>query len=610
MAILVNAHQIRKSFAARPLFEGLTFSVEEGERIGLIGPNGAGKSTLLRILAGETSPDEGVLSLKRGLKIGFLEQVPRFSPGTSVLSTVLEGAHDAHDGEEIARAHELLSRFSLAEGSDSQVDQLSGGWKKRVALARELLRQPDLLLLDEPTNHLDVESILWLEELLARSPFATVTITHDRLFLQRVSNRILELDRRNPGGLLSIQGDYASYLETKELMLSAQEQQEIRLKNTLRRETEWLRRGAKARTTKQQARIQRAEDLRQSVDELSYRNQNSKVRIEFQGAEKNPKKLIEARGISQSYGGRWVVPPTDIQITAGSRIGLLGPNGCGKSTLIRLLLGEEEPKTGSVSASELLQVAYFEQNRETLDPSLSVLKTICPSGEYVDFRGGRVHVKSYLDRFLFSYGQMEMAVGKLSGGEQSRLLIARLMLQEANLLVLDEPTNDLDMATLGVLEEVLQDFGGAVLLVTHDRYFLDQVATKILAFGEDPQGKRVILPFMGFSQWESWHEEQARLREAQAAKQNSRASAQSSEPAASSTPAPKKRKLSFKDQRELDSMEENIGKAEERLSALQAESALPEVMRSSVRLTEIAREMSELQAEIERLYSRWAQLTE
>jgi len=603
MAILVSASGIRKAFAARPLFDAITFAIETGERIGLIGPNGAGKSTLLRILASQTTPDDGKVSFQRGLKVGFLEQTPTFSEGTTVQSCVLEGTADPDDWECLARVDEVMSKLSLGD-PQALVQKLSGGWKKRVALARELVRLPDLLLLDEPTNHLDVESILWLEELLATSSFATLTITHDRLFLQRIANRILELDRRNPGGLLSIKGDYATYLETKDQMMAAQERREVILKNTLRRETEWLRRGAKARTTKQQARINRAGDLKEEVSELGYRNQVRTARIDFQGAERNPKKLIEAKGISKSYYSRRIFSGVDLLIAPGKRLGILGPNGCGKSTLIRVLLGMEEPDTGSVTRSDNLTVAYFEQNRDALDPTTTVAKTLCPRGDHVDYRGGRVHIRSYLDRFLFTQGQMDMAVGKLSGGEQSRLLIAQLMLKEANFLVLDEPTNDLDMATLTVLEECLVDFPGAVLLVTHDRYFLDQVATQILAFGTAGKELGKVVSFASLDQWEVWHEQQGKTTLAPPPK-----SSPESLPKGVETPASaKKKKLSFKEQRELDSMEENLHKAEEALTKVTAESALPENARNSVRLVELTQEMNRLQKEIERLYKRWAEL--
>jgi ATP-binding cassette subfamily F protein uup len=608
VSILLSAHQLRKSFAARPLFDELTFSIEAGERIGLIGPNGAGKSTLLRILASKTSPDDGTLSFQRGLRVGYLEQVPLFKEGATVLATALEGTDDPDDWENMAKAQTLLSKLSLdgtreGIGPETPVARLSGGWKKRVALARELIRAPDLLLLDEPTNHLDVESILWLEDLISHSRFATLTITHDRLFLQRVSNRILELDRRNPGGLLSVKGDYATYLETKEQNMAAQERREVILKNTLRRETEWLRRGAKARTTKQQARIQRAESLQGEVAELTDRNRTRSVGIDFQNTERSPKKLVEAKGISKSYGGRTLFKNVNLLLTPGSRIGLLGENGCGKSSLIRVLLAQETPDEGSVFHSDQLKVAYFEQARDSLDPNETLSKTLCPKGDFVDFRGSRVHIRSYLDRFLFDPGQAEMAVGKLSGGEQSRLLLAKLMLNDANLLVLDEPTNDLDMATLSILEECLTEFTGAVLLVTHDRYFLDQVATQIIAFPRQESSRGKLVSFADLSQWESWHAEQ------EAAKPST---AQTTSPTATASDSAqkKKRKLSYNEQRELDSMEKNIQEAEARLATLTEESSKPENLSNAPKLAEIFKEIGETQARIDHLYSRWSVLTE
>jgi ATP-binding cassette subfamily F protein uup len=604
MSILVSAHILKKSFAARPLFDGITFSIESGERIGLIGPNGAGKSTLLRILAQQAEPDEGTVSFQRGLRVGYLEQVPTFKPGQTVFETVMEGARDPDDWEAIARGQECISKLSLDElegGQEALVDKLSGGWKKRVALARELVREPDLLLLDEPTNHLDVESILWLEDLLAQSRFATLTITHDRVFLQKISNRILELDRKNVGGLLSINGDYVRYLETKDQLVSAQERREVILKNTLRRETEWLRRGAKARTTKQQARIQRHGELSSTVNDIEYRNRQQQVKIDFQSSERNPKRLLEAKGISKSYGNRKIFNPIDILFAPGTRVGLLGPNGCGKSTLIRVLLGKEKPDTGEIRRADNLQVAYFEQNRETLDPKVSLAKTICPVGDYVDYQGGRIHIKSYLDRFLFTSGQFEMAVGKLSGGEQSRLLIAKLMLQPANLLVLDEPTNDLDMATLSVLEECLTEFKGSVILVTHDRYFLDQVANQIFAFDTVHKGK--IEKFANLEQWETWHTENTK-------EGGGSQSQQQSTPVSAATPASnaKKGKLSFKEQREWDTIESTIQGLETEVEALSLESAKPEYATNSSELQKVVNKMTELQAKVNDLYARWAEL--
>lgn len=601
MGILVSAHQLKKTYGVRPLFEGITFMLKEGERVGLIGPNGAGKSTLLKVIAQKTSPDGGTVSFQKGLKVGYLEQVPAFKSGATVEATIIEGAisqgKDPHDWEVMADVQEYMARLSLVDGP---VDKLSGGWKKRVALARELVKTPDLLLLDEPTNHLDVESILWLEEFLANASFATLTVTHDRLFLQRIANRILELDKRNAGGLLSVDGDYSTYLELKDQLMAAQERREIILKNTLRRETEWLRRGAKARTTKQTARIKRAEELQDSVAELGVRNQSRTARIDFQGLEKNPKRLIDAKEISKSYGARTLFKKIDLMISPGTRLGLLGPNGCGKSTLIRVLLGQESPDTGTVFRADGLSVAYFEQNRDALNPDESVADTLCPRGDHVDYRGSRMHIRGYLDRFLFTPEQTEMRVGNLSGGEQSRLLLAKLMLNAANVLVLDEPTNDLDLATLTILEECLTEFPGAVLFVTHDRYFLDQVATKILGFTETGE----LLGFTGIEQWEQWQMQQERA--SQARPEPAKAAALVS----AKPDAGPKRKLSYKEQRELDSMEETIQKAEAELASLAAESSNPSLVSNSSRLTEISKSMAKAQAEIDRLYARWNELTE
>ncbi|MBF0205369.1 MAG: ABC-F family ATP-binding cassette domain-containing protein [Oligoflexia bacterium] len=616
MSILVNAYQLKKSFSSRPLFTGLTFSIESGERIGLIGPNGAGKSTLLRILAGVENLEEGSISLEKGLRIAYLEQVPSFNSDDSVQSSILGNVKDPHNWEDLSLANELISRLALPP-AETLISSLSGGWKKRVALARELLKRPDLLLLDEPTNHLDIDGIYWLENYLSTARFSTLTVTHDRVFLQKVSNRIIELDRRNPGGLLQVKGDYLAYLKLKEETISAQEHAETKLKNTLRRESEWLARGAKARSTKQQARIERAYELEKEVEELGYRNQKLKLRIDFQEADKGPKKLIAANRISKSYGEKVVIPaipPLDLLITYGSRIGLLGANGCGKTTLLKVLIGEEETDTGEVFRSDQLQVAWFEQNRECLDPNLTILKTVCPDGDYVDYKGAKVHAIGYLSRFLFNKEQLDIPVGRLSGGEQARLLIARLMLKKANLLVLDEPTNDLDLATLDVLQDVLQDFRGAVILVSHDRYFLDQVASQILAFDESiksTKGSKQILSFEGLNQWEEWYKKRDRERDLERdLERDTDRVVQTPQIANTASTAKKKKKLSFNEQKEFEGMEEAILHAEELLAKLIEESSRPESANNPTLLTEISKKMDLTQKEIDRLYARWTELAD
>ncbi len=595
--ILLSAHEIAKSFSGRTLFQHVSLGIEERERVGFVGPNGAGKSTLLKILAGEMEPDAGRVSRRKGLKVGFLPQTPEFAADATVSDTILENCSDRD--ESLGRALELMAKLELSPfGEEAPVARLSGGWRKRLALARALAPRPDLLILDEPTNHLDVSSILWLEEFLLSAPFAVLMVTHDRLFLQRVAKRILDLDPRNPNYLLSVDGDYARYLETKEAELQAQARHEWVEKNRLRRETEWLRRGSIARQTKQSARIEAAGELKETVAELKAKNRGQEIDLSFGEAEHSPRKLIEAQGLGKRFGERVLFRDLDLLITPKTRLGLLGDNGCGKSTLIRILVGEEPADEGQVKRAEDLQVAYFEQSRETLIPELSVLKNICPEGDYVFFRGQSVHVRSYLDRFFFSGHTVDLPVQKLSGGEQARLRLAQLMLKQAQILVLDEPTNDLDAQMLASLENSLQDFSGAVILVTHDRFFLDAVANVILAFPE--QGSQLVR-FASYYQWENWfREEKSRL--------TTRPAKPEAVPPASTEAPAKKARLSYKDKFELENMEGKILQLEARLAGLRTESESAAVLSNHIRLSEVHTEIAALEAEIDRQYERWAEL--
>jgi ATP-binding cassette subfamily F protein uup len=598
MAQLLSAHNLGHSFAGKVLFSGLNFGLFEKDRVGLVGPNGAGKSTLLKILSQQIEPENGNVVKRRGLRIGFLAQSPQFAEKETLFEALIAKADDAN--EAMGRAYEWLSRLQLDQfPTDMPVQALSGGWKKRLALARELLTEPDLMLLDEPTNHLDVESILWLENFIAESPLAFLTITHDRLFLQRIANKIFDLDPKNPQYLLTVDGDYLKYLENKELLLKGEEAREKKLKNTLRRETEWLRRGAKARLTKQQARIDQAHALGDEVSELSSRNRSRQVKIDFGESEKNPKKLIEATDISKTFvkDGQPLKVFENFSYLIGpkTRLGLLGVNGSGKSTLIRVLLGYEKPDQGSVKIAEGVKISYFEQNRETLDPQKSVLRNICPDGDYVIVQGKPVYAKSYLERFLFSPQQMDLPVAKLSGGEQSRLRIAQIMLQPASVLVLDEPTNDLDLETLEVLEEALQEFSGAVILVTHDRYFMDQVCNEILTFAKDLEGRPQLERFADYLQWEAWtltRQSEIKMVEKKARQEK----------------APKGKKLSFKEKFELENMEEKILGLESELQQWQAETQKPDIISNATRLQELFSRISERQAQIDQLYQRWSEL--
>jgi ATP-binding cassette subfamily F protein uup len=601
VAVLLSARELTHAFGARPLFERVSFTLSEGERVGLIGPNGAGKSTLLKILAGAVAPDGGELARRGGLRTAYLEQVTEL-PFATVRDAVRDRLPERdRGGEREALVDEWLNRLEL--DAEASVTALSGGWLKRVALARALVGDPELLLLDEPTNHLDVESIVWLERFLESARFATLTVTHDRLFLQRVSRRILELDRRNPNGLLDIAGDYATYVEHKDSLVAASEQRQQALANTLRRETEWLRRGPSARGTKQVARIERASALADEVAELRERNRTGKLALDFQGKdadEMRPKRLLEARGIAKRYGDKQVLAPLDLFVGPRTRLGLIGKNGCGKSTLLRILTGRETPTLGEMIHADNLKIAYFEQDRASLDPKRTVAETVSPEGDFVHFRGSLVHRHGYLERFSFRPDQAGQPVASLSGGEQSRLLIARLMLTPANVLVLDEPTNDLDLRTLGVLEDALRSFDGAVLLVTHDRYFMDRVATELLAFHSRPGEEGRVTPLADLEQWETFHSGQT-----SALSKTDRTPAPERSPSVTQT---KRKKLGFRDQRDYDTIEARIETAEAKLSAIEQEMAAPHVVSDASRLVTLDAEQSAVRAEIERLYARWAEL--
>ncbi len=558
------------------------------------------------MLAGELKPDSGAVTRTRGLKVGYMPQMPTFRPGATVRDVVMEVVDtESGDWEAIGAAEEAMSRLGLKTKTNSREDalvsELSGGLQRKVSLARELARGPELLLLDEPTNHLDLESILWLEDYVRSAPFAVMTISHDRAFLRGVGNRVIEVDKRNPDGILSVNGGYDEFLSTKENYLATLASRTASLENTLKREIEWLRRGAKARTTKQKARIDRAFALGDEVGGLRERQRENKVQLQFQAIEGGPKRLIKAEKISKAYGNRVLFKNIDLLLTRKARLGLIGNNGTGKTTLIKILTGEEQPDTGEVVRAEKLEVAYFEQNRDALDPEKSILRTVCPIGETVEFQGRMMHVRSYLDRFNFDARQSEQVVKRLSGGEQSRLLLALLMLEPANLLVLDEPTNDLDIATLGILEECLDDFPGAVILVSHDRAFMNEVCDEMIGFPD-------MIRYADMEQWSAALRNKRASGGALAAAPANEGGIAKPAAAAPVEPSGPKKKLSYKEQREFEGMESTILGKESQIAKLSGESEAPENARNAVKLAKVLSDMAELQGEVDRLYARWAEL--
>ena len=598
--LLLSCQDLGKAFGAAPLFEDLSFGFFEGDHVGLVGPNGSGKSTLLRILAGRETPSTGTCAARKRLRVGYVPQDPRFDE-TETVASVLEGA--AHD--ETLDDHEIEGRVAVALGKagfadrDAVVGALSGGWKKRLAIARELVRDPELLLLDEPTNHLDVDGILWLEELLVREPEAFLAVSHDRYFLEAVAGRVMELNRAFAQGVLDVRGRYREYLEKKDDLLAGQAAYQDSLRNRVRGEIAWLSRKARARTRKARARIDEAERLQGELADLDERARSSRAGIDFAGTERKTKRLLVAEGLTKSFGARSLLDGLDLVLSPGLRLGLLGGNGSGKTTLLRLLSGEETPDGGTVERAPALRVVTFDQHRSRLDPAVSLRRTLAPAGDSVIYRGRGIHVAGWAKRFLFRSEQLETPVGRLSGGEQARVFIACLMLEPADVLLMDEPTNDLDIPTLEILEESLLEFPGALVLVTHDRYLLDRVSTRVLAL--DGRGGATF--FADYPQWEQ--ERSRRPGKAERATDGGR-----SRPGAASPPAdaPRRTRLTYHDQREWDQMEARILEAEEHRDACRRAADDPAVASDHQALHERHETLAAAEAAVEQLYARWAEL--
>jgi ATP-binding cassette subfamily F protein uup len=595
--MLLVGRNLAKWYGPRLLFSGITLGLEEGARVGLIGANGSGKSTLLRVLAGLEQPDEGELVARKQLRVGYVPQEDTFEPGHSAAACVFAAIDDhLDDHERHVRAAILLDRAGFIDPSQT-VETLSGGWRKRLAIVREIAREPDLLLMDEPTNHLDVEGILWLEDLIDAASFATLTVSHDRRFLEEIAHRIVELGRAYPQGYLSHDGTYSEFVEKREEFLAAQQGRERALASGVRREIEWLRRGAKARTTKAKGRIERAGEMMTDLADLRSRNNiPSAAKIDFTASGRKTRKLIEARAVGKSLGGRELFRNVNFTLAPGTKLGLLGPNGSGKSTLIRLIADLLQPDAGEIVRADQLRIVLFDQNREQLDPDQTLHRALWPSSDTVSFGGGSMHITAWAKRFLFRAEQLDLPVSELSGGEQARVLIARLMLRPADVLILDEPTNDLDIATLDVLESSLEEFAGAIVLVTHDRYLLDRLSSEILAL----DGKGNAAMYATLEQWERAQDVPAPTEPA--AKKPAPA-AESSRPA----PAAKKR-LTWKEQRELEGMEAAILAAETQLALLQERVSDPTVLADHVKSHDAFDQLARAQQEVERLYARWAEL--
>ncbi len=590
MASLINVSGISKTFGTAPLFENITLNISEGDRLGLIGPNGAGKSTLLEILTGQREPDTGNVALKKATRLAYVTQDSQFPEGLTVRQVVHSAMAEARiaDEEKLALEAETLGRAGF-EKFDQQASALSGGWRKRLAIAEALVQSPDIVMLDEPTNHLDLAGIAWLEELLNNASFACVVVSHDRYFLENVATAMVELNPAFPNGTFYVSGNYSAFLEKKGEFLHAQAKHQDALENRVKTEMEWLRRGPKARATKSKARIDKAQEMIGELKDLKIRTRVELTDIDFSATDRKTKRLVHLEGLSHGFGNNVLFDGTSFTITAGMRVGLVGANGSGKTTLLRLLKGEMAPMRGEIQRADNLRIVSFDQIRE-IDQNLTLRRALAPDSDSVIYRDRVTHVASWAAKFLFTSEQLNQPVRRLSGGERARVLIAKLMLEPADLLLLDEPTNDLDIPTLEILEESLLDFPGAMVLVTHDRYLLDRVATVVLGL----DGKGGAERFADYSQWNLWQVEKKKDRSGTA-------------PITTPKAAAVKKKLSYLEARDYETIEHRVTGAELALEA-QHDAVQHAASAGGKELEAAMAELEKRQLAVDELYERWAEL--
>jgi ATP-binding cassette subfamily F protein uup len=620
MPPILNAQSVTKQFGATPLFKDISITVEDGDRIGLIGPNGAGKSTLLAVLAGHIDPDSGEVAVRKRARAAYVPQDSRFAAGKTIRQVLEEALARAHvnESEREGRLRELTGRAGFADLS-AEAASLSGGWRKRLAVTEAMVIEPEVMLLDEPTNHLDLAGIEWLEELLRNAPFAAVTVSHDRYFLESTSSQIIELNRVFAEGLFRVKGTFSRFLEEKQAYLESQAKQQESLRNQVRTEIEWLRRGPKARTTKSKARIDSANAMIGQLAAMDSRTVVNTAGIDFEASMRKTKRLVEFEGValdvpseagdSAGTAPRRLLSGLDFVLTAGMKVGLVGPNGSGKTTLLRLLRGELQPAQGTIKRAEALRMVYFSQMRE-LDEDLTLRRALAPEGDGLNYQGRTVHVASWAARFLFTGEQLNQPVRNLSGGERARVLIAKLMLEPADVLLLDEPTNDLDIPTLEILEESLLEFPGALILVTHDRYLLNRVSSTVL--GLDGRGNAGR--FADYAQWEDWLAEQDNDDKGKSGRRADGSSATqqtgSGVAAGSGSASGGRKKLSYLEAREFAGIEERVEASDARLAAARDHVEQPDVATNASALQDALAELDAAQEENDGLYARWAELTE
>jgi ATP-binding cassette subfamily F protein uup len=595
LATLITLTDIQLAYGHHPLLDHADFAIQAGERIGLIGRNGAGKSSLLRLLDGRTQPDDGDIARSSGLRVATVEQEPELDENATVFDVVCNVEGDHEDWQRPSRVRSVLEKLGLP--AHVQIAGLSGGTRKRVALARALVDEPDLLLLDEPTNHLDFEGIAWLEDMLRTWKGAAVIITHDRRFLDAVATRIVELDR---GRLLSFPGNFSQWQERKAQWLESERLEQARFDKLLAQEEVWIRKGVEARRTRNEGRVRRLERLR--VERAERRERVGDVSLALAEGQRSGKLVAELDHVNKAFGDKIVVDDYSTTILRGDRIGIIGPNGAGKTTLLKLILGEMQPDSGTTRLGTNVAVAYFDQMRAQLDENATLVDIISPGSEWVEIGGARKHVMSYLGDFLFSPARAGSPVRSLSGGERARLLLARLFARPANVLVLDEPTNDLDIETLELLEELLQEYQGTVLLVSHDRAFLNNVVTQTIAYEGNGRWRDYV---GGYDEWVAQRPAPAAPAEdaTPAARPVDDAAARAK---AAKPKLAKSAKMNSWELRELEGLPDAIAALEAQQAELAGKLADGSLYRDApAEVERINGELAKLESELEERFARW-----
>ncbi len=596
MAIL-SCDNLEKSIGTRNLFSGISFHIHSKEHIGLIGPNGSGKSTLLRILAGIIEQDDGTVTCKNGNHLVYLPQVEEIPANLTILQAALEASKDdALDAStKETQAIIALSKIGFVD-MEQKVSELSGGWLKRLSIARQIAREPEIMLLDEPTNHLDIAGIEWLEDFLKKAPFAYVLVSHDRLFLENTTNKVMELNEIYDGGLLTFECPYNEFLERRELFINGERSRFESLSNKSRNEQKWVKSGVKARGTKQKARLQEAESIKNEVSKLRTQTAKpKKVLIDFETTDRKTKRLATLHSVCKSFGEKVITTGLDLTITPNMRIGLLGNNGVGKTTIMKMIAGEIEPDSGSINITTGCKILHFNQNRQIVDENQTLGEALSLTGsDTVIYRGKELHISTWARKLKFKNDQLKSPISALSGGERARVIMGRLMLQTADILLLDEPTNDLDIESIEVLEESLMDFPGALIFVTHDRELLDRVSTVLLAL----DGAGGVTTFSSYNQWKN--------RNNTLNKKQVDVSAIKKDITPKKTQIKKITKLSYNEQREWDSMEEAILNAETKLADMQNNPV--DAVAQPEDFTNYCEELGKAQQRVDDLYNRWSEI--